>query len=171
VDRRAFLVVLFAAYGCSPNETPKTAAETSTPRRRPPRRRVASSQLPAWNLRDNPTATAPTMPALLFRNRLTELGCTKEPFGRTRAQSRRPLTSNTRMGRQKETVEGNLFAGRRHADDMRQRAEPGQRPARHVRDEGGLGVCFHYVQASETLNDGRKVTRSRAYEIPAGRTC
>src|SRR5262249_45836236 len=57
-----------------------------------------------------------------------------------------------RRGPQGEGVEGDLCAGRRHADDVRQRTEPGQGPARRVRGEAGVRVYCHHVQAREALN-------------------
>ena len=51
-----------------------------------------------------------------------------------------------------EGVAGNLCPGRRHADGVRQRPEPGQGPAHRVRGNEWVWVCPHHVQAREALN-------------------
>src|SRR5262245_15311787 len=48
-------------------------------------------------------------------------------------------------------MEGDLCPGRRHADDLRQRTEPGQGPARRIRGKEWIRVCSHHVQAREAL--------------------
>ena len=50
-------------------------------------------------------------------------------------------------GPEGEGVEGDLCPGRRHADDVRQRTEPGQGPASRVRGEDRVRAYFHHVQA------------------------
>jgi uncharacterized protein (TIGR03067 family) len=66
-----------------------------------------------------------------------------------------------------EGLEGNLCCGRRHADNLRQRAEPEEGPACRVRGKKRVRVCPHYVQArkaSRHLNllylNGRDLRRA-----------
>ena len=88
MDRRAFLVVLLAACGCGPNEAPKTAADGSraaptgaeTPggnrqsATMPPQPKIPRVSMLVFGARGNSPATAPSGVAMLFRDRLTELG-------------------------------------------------------------------------------------------------
>jgi len=89
MDRRAFLVALVAACGCSPNEAPKTAKDASraattaaaTPGGKqqsssadPPTTKIPRVAVLVFGTRDIATATAPSAATTLLRKRLTELG-------------------------------------------------------------------------------------------------
>ena len=54
-------------------------------------------------------------------------------------------------GPKREGVEGDLCRGGRHADNLRQRAEPEKGPARRVRGKKRVRVCSHYIQALKAL--------------------
>ena len=90
MNRRAFLLALVAAWGCSPNEAPKTAADASrapsTVAATPGGNQQPTAAEPATKIprvamlvfgtsgTATATATATTPVATLFRARLTELG-------------------------------------------------------------------------------------------------
>jgi uncharacterized protein (TIGR03067 family) len=50
-----------------------------------------------------------------------------------------------KRGTKREGMEGDLCRGRRHADNLRQRAEPEEGPARRIRGKKRVWVCSHYV--------------------------
>ena len=50
---------------------------------------------------------------------------------------------------QRQDVERHLQARWRHADRLRQRGRPGERPARGVRKQKRVGLCAPYVRAGE----------------------
>src|SRR5215468_9439732 len=87
MDRRAFLVVLLVACGCSQNEAPKNAedAKQSTtggiprggneqPGSAGPTARIPRVALLAFGAKGSASASAPSLAPGLFRDRLTELG-------------------------------------------------------------------------------------------------
>jgi putative tryptophan/tyrosine transport system substrate-binding protein len=88
MDRRAFLAALVVAWGCSPNEAPKKAADanhvTPTGAEEPggkqqsasvePQTKVPRVAMLVFGTRGSSLATAPSSAAILVRNRLTELG-------------------------------------------------------------------------------------------------
>ena len=74
--------------------------------------------------------------------------------GTVRVESAKPAAidfEHTEGAPKGEGVEGDLCPGRRHADDVRQRTEPGRGPARRVRGKEWVRVCPHHVQAREPL--------------------
>jgi ABC-type uncharacterized transport system substrate-binding protein len=88
MDRRAFLVALIAACGCSPNEAPKTAAEAghapptaaATPGGKQhsasvdPQTKIPRVAMLVFGTRSSASASAPSPASMLVRDRLTELG-------------------------------------------------------------------------------------------------
>jgi putative ABC transport system substrate-binding protein len=88
MDRRAFLVAVTIACGCSPNETPKGSLETNSAAstgdeklggKRQPSSAEAQRKIPrvavlAYGGRASVSASAPTSAISLFRDRMAELG-------------------------------------------------------------------------------------------------